>query len=549
MRTRLKQLLSVGIAAAVTLGSLTAVERSMSDPARVTIDEATDRQYEPRFPGLAKPGSGVDDPNMVTAPIEWRRESYFYDYSNHLHRGGGPEQPQRVNGEGATLRTPLTVLVLGDSFVHGTGNSDLGNTWPVRLERELNRLSGPGVFQVVSLGADDASTMEESEWVTEELLRKHQPDAVVMGYFYNDPRPSWRERAICGETDKCDEGAASTLPSYRRCVDGREGAVSHLVRMTIRPWFPAIAAALLERYCDLDRIAREHTAPTIGELEQRPTESPYWSYFVDGLTTLRSTVGLDMPLLVANTALRASEAKQFQEVWPAFQAAGFDRVDMEPLYQQLEKAGPTRLAALSVNPADNHPGPALNHLYAQLIAPDVLRLLGSETLSDAKLQARPQVNPLLSSALPATLARVERGSEATVTHVAGREVGFPPLRVAGVEVAESRTPCMLWGRPYVQLNLDPSILEEQNIRLLLESGPEVGLRVGLLRYDTDLTRASWERDIEDLGTIRKGEMKDLTIGPESRVLLIGSETFPADACSPTRTPDVESFKLRLERKG
>jgi hypothetical protein len=92
-------------------------------------------------------------------------------------------------------------------------------------------------------------------------------------------------------------------------------------------------------------------------------------------------------------------------------------------------------------------------------------------------------------------------------------------------------------------------MEEQNITLLLESGPEVGLRVGLLRYDTDLTRASWKREIEDLGTLRNGETKELTIGPESRVLLIGSESFPADACSPTRTPDVESFKLRLIRKG
>lgn len=77
------------------------------------------------------------------------------------------------------------ILVMGDSFVWGSGYANLNTIWWRQLQRELQR-RGYNDVEVIAAGMAGASTKKELEWARK-LVPIYKPDAVVWGYVTNDP--------------------------------------------------------------------------------------------------------------------------------------------------------------------------------------------------------------------------------------------------------------------------------------------------------------------------------------------------------------------------
>ena len=119
-----------------------------------------------------------------------------------------------INADGfrdANVRSPtkpagtIRVLLLGDSFTFGYG-VDYQNIWPVLAERELRR-SGYSM-DLVKAGIEGMDTRSELV-LLRRLLKRYQPDAVVVGFLINDlysnrpypdtvsgPQPPGRRRSL-----------------------------------------------------------------------------------------------------------------------------------------------------------------------------------------------------------------------------------------------------------------------------------------------------------------------------------------------------------------
>lgn len=84
----------------------------------------------------------------------------------------------------------LRLLVLGDSFTHGTGVAEDELVWPELVERELDRAPWPGRSAVegVDVLNGGLSGSLTRAWVRlfEELVDDFQPDAVLVVFFLRD---------------------------------------------------------------------------------------------------------------------------------------------------------------------------------------------------------------------------------------------------------------------------------------------------------------------------------------------------------------------------
>ncbi len=77
------------------------------------------------------------------------------------------------------------ILVMGDSFVWGSGYANMNTIWWRQLQRELQR-RGYNDVEVIAAGMSGASTKMELDWA-KKLVPIYKPDAIIWGYVTNDP--------------------------------------------------------------------------------------------------------------------------------------------------------------------------------------------------------------------------------------------------------------------------------------------------------------------------------------------------------------------------
>ncbi len=111
-----------------------------------------------------------------------------------LGRDMQPTVRMRLNGEG--FRGPLLdhertpgvarIVTLGDSYNFGLGVED-DQTYPVQLEQRLNAAQ-PGAFEVMDVSYPGWAPANEAA-AYRHIIRDFQPDAVVLGFTFNDLQP------------------------------------------------------------------------------------------------------------------------------------------------------------------------------------------------------------------------------------------------------------------------------------------------------------------------------------------------------------------------
>lgn len=333
-------------------------------------------------------------------------------------------------------RAPVKVLVFGDSFTHWNQG---GATWPDLLQANLGRALGLGagdagsvavlnyargtygVLQMLDLAADAAS--------------EHRPDLVVVALIGNDlTRGRWWCKEI--QRDGVTRWMLSSRPGefldYRFAVDevlvhpaatpewcrrrlaaGKKGSDPVLenanaqfrkirdevenVRQGFRPW-------ALDRSYLLRRLSRGHP------FEVAPMLIPqvgFDDYARDARTVANfrrlKALGIPVLLVYLPTALEMERRKCLLDRQSLRLMQSLEQLagqDVRRVQQEYQGKIPEKMDLL---PVDNHPNRAGLRLYADAIAPMVLKELAISGKTAAAPPSRP--DPRHGSAAPAPSPR------------------------------------------------------------------------------------------------------------------------------------------------
>ena len=497
------------ISASIVENRLAKVEQRQEENSRLESLRSS-----PAFPGLSgKDGiekkEGFIESNQ-TETGKWLREGWFYNYSNFLREGVGPDIPHKKPISGKPAEDVIKVLVIGDSMVFGTGLSDRELRWPNQLERTLNERTTPGAFHVETLGRDNASAIEEPEWLTKKRIEALDPDILVISYFMNDPVPSYREEAVCGKIDLCHEGESESLPGYTQCVNGRSGLLPVMIRKVIGPWFPNIAYNLLQRNCDVRKLTSKNGIISPLEIQNRPKDSPYWPLMQTSVRSIPNRIG-EIPILFAPLHLNDASYSLVDEVSDLYKSIG---AIILPMHETLKIVGEKQKLEVSLrsNPEDGHPGGVVTQAIADDVTDSILVQIDSERLKAATKSALMQSHPLyplISNMLPITLSTQGDNNEMKVTHESTIESKMKSYQYLGKILPPQHVPCALLNRPHAQIILEPTRMKKV-MKVDITSAMKNGLELYIFAHKTNQKPNDlWGPEIMPLGRYKAGDQVKL----------------------------------------
>jgi hypothetical protein len=350
---------------------------------------------------VARPGSmDLTRAEPLTNPLTWARENPFLIQEQARRIGWGPDLVDQVP---APARPgAIRLVVIGDSFVWGQGFEDLDERWVSVLQRDLDRRTQPGRFEVVPVGRGGTSSMNQAEWLTPERLARLEPDALVLGFVTNDFWPTFTERHFCQEGACAPTEGGPTVDCGPRCdiascLLGEGIPTSTFLRKVLFPLFPNVTSWLLYRHCDMDRIAARKGLAKEVSVGRDHSTSPYWPLFIDAVDRFADWGG-DIPRFVAHTRVQPFDIDALDASDSAFLRRGFSPVRLDRTHSVLQNFPDTD--DLVVNPADPHPNSRLTHAYAADVASAVIERFADQIQS--QVPAAP-LNLLVSNHLPSSL--------------------------------------------------------------------------------------------------------------------------------------------------
>jgi len=442
-----------------------------------------------------------------TVETSWARENYYYNYANYQRMGSGPELFGQHRHSTHTNPERIRILVMGDSYTYGYGTADLDLRWAERLELELDIRTRPGTFEIVTLAKGGATTADQAGWLEETDI---EYDILVLGYVWNDVLPGRIERL---DADHCPDRIP--VPETEDPIPFTLGQPTGFA-------------------CTLERLQG-------GMLEDVPVAlregDPRRERFLDALTRIdRHAAG--RPVVAVPLLTRLIERTTQQPVIDLLAAAGFTVAPNPATKDVLTSNMPV---ALKVNPGDPHPGSTLTRAYANDAATTILTTIDPDRLQRATASATPARSTLISNHLPHTMTLTTETDDTavTVTHT-GNTPGSAPLYVEnGTTPPPQYTPCLEIGRPHARIMLTPRLRTGTPIDITLTETDTRALELWTVGYAIDdmPTRTN-------LGAIRPGETRTITVGPATRGILLAD---PDATCSTDRTIGMPAFTVRIEQ--
>ena len=444
------------------------------------------------------------------ASTAWQREGGFINVANFQRRGFDHILDNESYGPDGSGRKRL--LLVGDSFVYGTGVANPDDMLGQRLEDELNHTVGRDAFDVQTLALHGASTLEESEWLTDELLTKIDPDLIVVGLVPNDAVPSGRESTLCGSDLFCEESlTAIDIPEYSACLSGERGLLPRIVRYSLMPFFPLVSEVILSRHCDLDRFSAESGVTPYGELTPGSEKDPLMKLFYEGIGRL-AEINADIPVTVTPLYTNPNSFPTRHGLSEEIREKGLVVADM-PLSSDAYKRL-TNPRTFWANPVDGHPNRYLNELYAKDIVATLLR--NHPWVLDA---------PSGSQGLPAVVSgflplggKVRSSNDLFFSGVLTSEnmITRGMLLNDGTMPAEQKTPCAILGRVHGALYLRSGLPEGQRVELSYQRGPDP---VGIVEVYTLQVEHMSNGIIRKVGELRAGISLMITLEAKERTIM------------------------------
>lgn len=256
------------------------------------------------------------------------------------------------------------LVVVGDSFVWGSGNLNANDIWWRQLAKELQR-RGYWSVDVMALGLSGASTQDQLHWLRDEgWLERTRPDLLIFGYVTNDP--AIRE----GTSFVVPQVGADVLPPNWSGLDRTLGAIApnateQIKTLLTRKWGSKVIGAYTYEDWEL-------------QLLEEPNMSGYRKVLDELAAFLRQSAVPHVFFTLPNSPTPDVFVPRYKGVRPHFEAASIPFVDLLPHF--IDEFGEDRpRLGWGVNPANGHPGPTITAFYARRVA-DWLELNHSHAL-------------------------------------------------------------------------------------------------------------------------------------------------------------------------
>jgi len=330
----------------------------------------------------------------------WALENYHIDSMNYRKVLNSEQDPVWRSRAMPFKDAPpgcKRILVLGDSFVWGSGNTNANEIWWRQLQRELNR-RGYWKVDVVAAGTNGASTQRQFQWLRDtDLLSRVSPDLIILGYVTND-------------ADMTDENGNS----YVRQFGGTAALHSKPLGKFLGKMAPRVTYLIQDRLANkrLERSPASWGYP-YGQWELKILDGPNFEAYGRMVRDLGEFVkARGIPFFVMtlpNSPNREHFAPRYARVRPLFEAAGLGFHD---ILDDFINTYSTKINELewAVNPANGHPGPISTHFFAQkaaiILERDYAELLGPRGETPASL--KPTINDWMPPGLDVTRIAPDR---------------------------------------------------------------------------------------------------------------------------------------------
>lgn len=283
------------------------------------------------------------------------------------------------------------IMVMGDSFVWGSGYANLNTIWWRQLQRELQR-RGYNDVEVVGAGMRGAPTRKELKWA-KELVPLYKPDAVIWGYVTNDP----------------EEGMNKYGLGYVKNVQLPEDDLPVRPKILISTVFPNLGDELFSLRAGnrTTKLSGKFYGYDFADWELKLLEGKNWEVYTDTVSQLGTYVqALPIPSFAVtlpsclfskhnplkkqlSDQIRDYYALRYQPVEKLFAAnriKWYDTLDtfLDLAKQDKRMESPDPPLWLGINPANGHPGPLATYAHAyktaDILERDFPSCLGKKTL-------------------------------------------------------------------------------------------------------------------------------------------------------------------------
>jgi hypothetical protein len=460
---------------------------------------------------------------LENADKSWQREDLYYNLSRGDRGWWLVQRPQ--NGEETyPNKDRIRILLLGDSYVYGTGLRDFDRRLGDLLEEELNKKTKPGTFEVVTLAEGGASTYLQASWLAsiEEsgsaymddkgLQRVLEPfDALVLGYVNNDVVPLVEQ----------------TNPEEQ----------IHKISEKIHLEVEQAGGKRVETHTKIED-------EDYGRVLDRVIDNPNQDYFEASLRFMSKQVpdgmAVVLPLYTSQEELGASK------LWfDVLEKNGFYVPKILPETDKLAES--LEAQDLMITNVDRHPSLPLLKAYAIDAAEILYQKLDKAVIEKAMSGAMPSERFLLSNHLP-YWAEVLSNDNTSAELVFKNEINYEEyclyrwnngnrlecdpeptfvLREESVQIQNSKNtmfkakpqvvPCLPLGKPFVQSMLNPDIASGTKISVDIQT--EKPMDIYLVGYD----EAGFER-FDYVKTLKKGGEIEMVLGEHKIVSYTPSPT-------------------------
>lgn len=267
---------------------------------------------------------------------------------------------------------PRRVLVMGDSFVWGSGMANVNDTWWRQLARELSR-RGYDDVEVIAAGRGGRGTrteLEAARWI----VPRYKPDLIIWGYVTNDADEK--------EVKRFREPREAAFEAIEHHASGLLPSLTAQVLMLRDRKYESLMSGPVHGYEEnrwelmmLEGKNFKHYRQTVAELGAFQNQSGLPGFVIT------------LPIWPS----REYYEPRYAKVKPLFKAAGIPFLDTLHDFCAAhpdEKSNKENILEWGVNPANGHPATRSTHFFA-VEAADYLEERYPECLGPRRPGIRP----------------------------------------------------------------------------------------------------------------------------------------------------------------
>ncbi len=352
--------------------------------------------------------TSLEDAGKICS-ASWRQDNAMLLEQMKQRNLSTEEQPiWRSKGFPVSLQSPKSkrILVMGDSFVWGSGYSNLNTLWWRQLQRELQR-RGYNDVEVIAAGQPGAPTRKELNWA-KKLVPMYKPDLVIWGYVTNDP----------------EEGDTKNGLSYVKNVHCPPDDFPVRTVTFVSSLFPNLGDELfnvLRKGIRTKKLSGDLYGYDFADWELKLLEGKNWQVYNDTVKDLGEYVthlsvpsfAMTLPscVFIGNTSKGLDQIsfirnyydvryKPVRELWEKDKIKWCSSLDafLKAARQDKRIESPDPPLWLGINPANGHPGPLATHCHAveaaNILEADYPSVLGKRTMP-VDIVAEPVINDWL----------------------------------------------------------------------------------------------------------------------------------------------------------